>query len=282
MKYYLRAFIVLLLLAAAAAAALVYSGIYPIDAASAHPMPLYHILHYTMRRSVAHHSQGISPPRLDDTTRVRSGLALYREYCVQCHGAPGIAPDPLARGMTPEPPNLMPTARGWPPSEIYWAIRQGIKMTAMPAWRYRLSDEQIWDVVAFVEKMRELSPQEYKALDNTGRNTPRPSAPRAPWSPGGQLGDPAAGLRAIHQYLCATCHKIPGIAGEDQNVGPSLAGIGQRQYIAGVLRNTPENMLRWLRDPPAVDPLTAMPNLRLREQDARDIAAYLYTLNEAP
>jgi cytochrome c len=91
-------------------------------------------------------------------------------------------------------------------------------------------------------------------------------------------GKPAIGQQVIQQYGCASCHTIPGIPGAHALVGPSLEHIASRMYVAGVLPNTPENMLRWLQNPPAVDPLTAMPNLGVTEADARDIAGYLYTL----
>jgi cytochrome c len=91
-------------------------------------------------------------------------------------------------------------------------------------------------------------------------------------------GDPARGRTKISQYGCHTCHTIPGVEGADSLVGPPLDRIASRTYIAGVLTNSPDNMIRWLRDPHAVDHLTAMPNLGVGEQDARDIASYLYTL----
>ena len=91
-------------------------------------------------------------------------------------------------------------------------------------------------------------------------------------------GEPKRGRVAIERHGCVACHVIPGIASPGSNVGPPLDKIATRGYIAGVLANTPENMQRWLRDPPSVDPLTAMPNLQLSEQEASDIAAYLYTL----
>jgi putative membrane protein len=91
-------------------------------------------------------------------------------------------------------------------------------------------------------------------------------------------GEPGRGKKVIQQYGCGTCHTIPGIRGANALVGPSLEQIASRMYIAGVLPNTPENMLRWLQNPPAVDPLTAMPNLGVTEADARDMAGYLYTL----
>ena len=91
-------------------------------------------------------------------------------------------------------------------------------------------------------------------------------------------GDPSRGPDLLRKYGCQSCHTIPGVAGADGLVGPPLAGIASRSYIGGVLPNAPENMLRWIRDPRAVDPLTAMPNTGVTPSDARHIAAYLYTL----
>ena len=91
-------------------------------------------------------------------------------------------------------------------------------------------------------------------------------------------GDPARGRQQIGRYGCAACHTIPGVPGADSLVGPPLDRVASRTYIAGVLTNSPEHMVRWIQDPPGVDPLTAMPRLGVSEQDARDIASYLYTL----
>jgi cytochrome c len=91
-------------------------------------------------------------------------------------------------------------------------------------------------------------------------------------------GDPHKGKTAIGKYGCISCHTIPGVRGADGLVGPPLTSIASRVYIGGVLANTPENMIRWIRDPKAVDQLTAMPNVGVSEGDARDIAGYLYTL----
>jgi putative membrane protein len=91
-------------------------------------------------------------------------------------------------------------------------------------------------------------------------------------------GNPQHGALAIRQYGCGTCHTIPGIAGARGSVGPALAGISGRPYIAGVLTNTPSNLIRWIHHPQQVDSLTAMPDVGLTEAAARDIASYLYTL----
>ncbi|HJQ19051.1 MAG TPA: c-type cytochrome [Gemmatimonadaceae bacterium] len=94
-------------------------------------------------------------------------------------------------------------------------------------------------------------------------------------------GNPDRGRGLIRVYGCGSCHTIPGVRGAESYVGPNLDGIASRSYIAGVLPNDPENMVRWIRNPPAVDAKTAMPFLGVSERDARDIAAYLYRLKAA-
>jgi len=91
-------------------------------------------------------------------------------------------------------------------------------------------------------------------------------------------GSPHRGHDLIMQYGCGSCHSIPGIPGAVATVAPPLAGIAQRSYIGGVLTNTPDHLREWIMDPPKVDSNTAMPNLGVSAQDARDISAYLYTL----
>jgi cytochrome c1 len=91
-------------------------------------------------------------------------------------------------------------------------------------------------------------------------------------------GDPQSGKAAIRRYGCHTCHTIPGVQGANAVVGPPLDRMGKRVYIAGAVLNTPENMIRWIRDPHVIEKGTAMPNTGVSEQDAKNIAAYLYTL----
>lgn len=91
-------------------------------------------------------------------------------------------------------------------------------------------------------------------------------------------GDPQRGPKLITAFGCGGCHTVPGVRGANGNVGPPLTRFGDRTYIAGMLRNTPANLVRWIRDPQAVVPGNAMPNMGVTEAEARDIAAYLYTL----
>ena len=90
--------------------------------------------------------------------------------------------------------------------------------------------------------------------------------------------DTGRGRTAIRKYGCGSCHNIPGVSGAAGMVGPPLDHIAQRVYIAGVLPNEPDNMIRWIENPPGVDAKTAMPYMAVTPRDARDIAAYLYTL----
>jgi cytochrome c1 len=91
-------------------------------------------------------------------------------------------------------------------------------------------------------------------------------------------GDAARGERAIAAYGCGTCHMIPGIREATGMVGPPLTAFARRTIIAGRMPNTADALVRWIRTPQEVDPGTAMPDLNVTERDAKDIAAYLYTL----
>jgi cytochrome c2 len=91
-------------------------------------------------------------------------------------------------------------------------------------------------------------------------------------------GDPVQGRALARAYGCQACHVIPGVGPTGGLVGPPLAGFASRAYIAGRLPNRPGQLLLWLRDPAVVDPETAMPDMGVGEEEARHLAAYLYTL----
>ena len=91
-------------------------------------------------------------------------------------------------------------------------------------------------------------------------------------------GDPARGRGAVQGYGCGACHSIPGVRGANATVGPPLDHFANRRFIGGELPNEPDNLIKWIMNPQAVEPGTAMPNLNVNEAAARDMAAYLYTL----
>lgn len=91
-------------------------------------------------------------------------------------------------------------------------------------------------------------------------------------------GDAERGKRLVYVYGCGSCHVIPGVGAADGVVGPPLTAWASRQWIAGRLPNQPDSLVAWLVDPQAIEPGTAMPTQGLRPDEARHIAAYLYTL----
>jgi len=110
-------------------------------------------------------------------------------------------------------------------------------------------------------------------LDGRDRNTQRTSDQTLAATRG---GNPAAGEQLIVQKGCGGCHDIPGIPGPHGTVGPPLKDLASRQFIAGRLANSPENLTLWIENPRSVDPDTAMPSVGLSHVEAQDVAAYLY------
>ncbi len=92
-------------------------------------------------------------------------------------------------------------------------------------------------------------------------------------------GDPLQAPQAIQKYGCGSCHVIPGISGAEGAVGPRLTHLSQRSFLAGELPNTPENLILWIQHPQKVKPGTAMPEMGVSDADARNIAAYLYSMH---
>ncbi|HEX5759920.1 MAG TPA: c-type cytochrome [Thermoanaerobaculia bacterium] len=91
-------------------------------------------------------------------------------------------------------------------------------------------------------------------------------------------GEPERGRELLRSYGCGTCHTVPGVSGAGGLVGPPLERLGSRGELAGSLPNNPDNLILWIRHPQRVAPGTAMPDMGIGERDARDMAAYLYTL----
>ncbi|RWZ67996.1 cytochrome c [Labedella populi] len=90
-------------------------------------------------------------------------------------------------------------------------------------------------------------------------------------------GDPERGRAAVLEYGCASCHSLPDVASvDDDSIAPDLHGFDDRDHIAGQIPNRAEELIAWLQDPQSIEPGTLMPDLGVTEQDAQDIAAYLY------
>lgn len=272
----MRLLLVVVVVLLAAGAAFVASGVYDIAATEQHTRPVYWVVDFAMRQSVRFHAREIATPALADPAQIALGRTLYDAHCVRCHGAPGVAPESFALGLTPSPANLASAAREWPPDQLFWTIQRGIKMTGMPAWQFRLDDGEIWAIVAYLQRMPYQSPQEYRASASAPRPASQPVVQPASSAP--PAGDLKRGIVALRQYGCATCHDIPGVVGAAAHVGPPLEKLATRTFVAGVVANDPDNLVRWIRTPQALHRGNAMPDLGVTERDARDMAAYLYTL----
>ncbi len=281
----------LCLAAAAGAAVMVYGGLYNVAATEQHTQPVHSLLETAMRQSVRLRARNIEPPKLDDEGMVLRGAACFRDKCVQCHGAPGVAQDDIGKSMQPVPGPLVDAPHRWRARELYWLTKHGIKMSGMPAWDFRLSEEELWSVVAFLERLPYFTPRQYAEATAPAAAVAQSPAAAAACGSGAAVqagirsnvtadapGDVRRGEKALYQYACNACHTIPGITGSQTNVGPPLAGVARRAMIGGKLGNTQDNMVRWLRHTREVDPLTAMPEMGVTERDARDIAAYLAML----
>jgi mono/diheme cytochrome c family protein len=276
------------LAAALGAAALVWGGLYDVAATQSHWQGVYTVLEKAMHQSVRRRAGDIEPPALDDPALIARGANCYQAKCVQCHGGPGVAQGDIGKSMQPIPGPLVDAHQRWQPNELYWITRHGIRMSGMPAWKHRLSDDDLWAVVAFVRHMPKLSPKDYAAMAGDTWTVSSSPVTRAQggeaaacgpsMAPAALPGDVQRGRAALSQYACSACHAIPGVASSSPQVGPSLALMGRRTRIAGVLDHTPDHMAQWLMHTQRVKPGTAMPEMGVTPQDARDIAAYLQTL----
>ena len=142
----------------------IYAGLYNIAADVPHTQPVYSLFETVRERSVAVRASNIKvPDDLDDPNRISRGAGQYADMCSVCHLAPGMKRTEMSRGLYPRAPELR-RKTDLTLAEQFWIIKHGVKMTGMPAWGVTHKDDLLWDVVAFVRKLPELSPAQYEAL----------------------------------------------------------------------------------------------------------------------
>ena len=149
--------------------AYVKSGVYNVAAAKPHTKFTEWLTHETMIHSVRSHAKGIVAPPSATSDQVVRGFCTYETHCAACHGAAAVARQHWANGMEPQPPYLLDAPQIWKPRELFWIVKNGIKMTGMPSWRDSLTDRQIWDVVAWLKATSRLPPQTYLRWRREGR-----------------------------------------------------------------------------------------------------------------
>lgn len=147
--------------------AFIYSGIFDISARWQDGPLLKWVLETTRERSIDVRKVKVKvPSNLDDPSIIMEGFKHYREMCVGCHRSPGLQPSEIGRGLNPRPPNFAHLEQeDVDPQEFFLVVRNGIRMTAMPAWGVTHSDDKIWSMIAFLQKLPNMTPTEYHALD---------------------------------------------------------------------------------------------------------------------
>ncbi len=238
---------------------------------------------YTVAEPIRQQAAG--ERQLEDS--VHRGTAAFSQYCVACHGIGGTGgpvPKDLAKGQPAAAPPLANRSDFRPASEIEMAqkaeflrktISRGRANTPMPAWSVdeggALNSQEIDDLVAFIQHgdfaqvRNNLSPEQIASIQATVTAS------------GGQVEAGAPPGKALFlQKGCVACHTIEGVS--SGTVGPNLTHQGSNPQIAGVLPNNKDNVIKWISNPPAVKPGTAMPNLGLTPDEAAQIADYLQSL----
>ena len=145
-------------------AATIYFGAFNVAADQPHTAPVAWLTQTVRDRSIAVRASGVEAPGdLADPNRIKRGAAEYDEMCAMCHLGPGVERSEISQGLYPRAPQLARES-GRPVQEDFWVIKHGIKMTAMPAWGVTHNDAILWDIVAFLQKLPRLTPDQYKAL----------------------------------------------------------------------------------------------------------------------
>jgi mono/diheme cytochrome c family protein len=146
------------------AGAFIYSGIYDISATEPHWGITKALLGIARDRSVAAHSKGITVPNLEEPGLVITGFIHYHAMCRLCHGAPGFTENEFAKGLYPAPPNLAPgtVQQALGDAQLFWVIKNGLKMTGMPAFGPTHGEADLWGVVGFVKALPGLKAEDYR------------------------------------------------------------------------------------------------------------------------
>jgi len=157
---FLKTLLVLAVVAIGGAIAYAYSGYYDLSVGSGHTAPVQWYLNTLRSNAIERAAADIDVPPLDEPGMVEAGAVSYNQACAGCHGRPGRDP---SGSWEPAPPAL--TRHAWDPAELFWVVRNGVKMSAMPKiGPERVSDEQVWQIAAFLQQASSLTEGEYRGM----------------------------------------------------------------------------------------------------------------------
>lgn len=146
---------------------IVYGGFYDVSAMHDEGKTRAWLFSTVMDNSVKRHAKDIEVPALGDSAQVAMGFEHFNEMCVTCHGAPGVPKSESGEGLNPMAPNLSKAAPDWSDAELFWIIKNGIRMTGMPAFGPTHEDNKISAIAAFVRQVEKMTPGDYQRFVST-------------------------------------------------------------------------------------------------------------------
>jgi cytochrome c553 len=233
-------------------------GLVPIKASSGHWALTEWFLSFSMRRSIVTHTLGSQKhPPLEDISLVLRGAGHYETACRPCHGSPQLKHPRIAHAMTPPPPYLPDELHTWKPDQLFYIVKHGIKFTGMPGWPTQERDDEVWAMVAFLQRLPALDEEGYRQLVMGPVPSDGAQAPLQALL--GPEGLPKGLLES-----CARCH---GLQGEGRGPGAFPRLGGQRtEYLQASL----EAYAQQERHSGIMGPIAA----GLRPEELRALAQY--------
>ena len=159
---FIAGFLIALLLVVLAQLVIVSSGAYDVAATRKDYNFEQWLLSTTMKRSVAPRADAITAPQAFTDEQLQQGFRGFKEMCEPCHGAPGKEDSEVRSGLNPRPPDLADSARHWNRAQLFWIIKNGVRMTGMPAFGPTHEEQELWNLVAFVEQLPQIDAEHYR------------------------------------------------------------------------------------------------------------------------
>jgi mono/diheme cytochrome c family protein len=156
---------IIILLVVLGAGAFFFGGFFNVAASQDDPDIITWALEHVRIASIARHATELPTASLNDSALVQAGAKSFSERgCVHCHGGPGVEWSKFSEGLNPGPPDLKDVVGDMAPQELFWVIKNGIKMTGMPSFgKIEVPDQEIWTMVAFLKKLPAVSEEDDKA-----------------------------------------------------------------------------------------------------------------------
>jgi mono/diheme cytochrome c family protein len=286
MKAFIWGVVTVIVLIMLGGAIFVWSGMYNVAADVPHYQVTFWLLDEARERSVAFHSRGIVPPSLAGQKLVDVGFPHYHEMCRLCHGAPGVPRLEFAQGLYPNPPSLVSddVQQDLSDAELFWLVKNGLKMTGMPSFGNTHTEEQLWGIVAFLRRLPNLAPEDYGAMvkaemGSSPEGEGQEQQGTAPLTglregPSGNTQPFEAGQK-IFVANCSGCHPHGG-----NILRPNLPLKGSPR-----LTNF-ETFSAFIRTPKMPDgsrgPMPAFPPMKIPEEDAKALYGYISHVLDQP